>query len=370
MATDRSTILTAYAALEELAAKVAGFDYTGLSVPELLQVQSRREVLARSAPVVDHALLAALQVQTTAKEIGAKNWAEVLAIRLRISGEEARRRVRDAENLGPRVTLTGEALPPVWEKVAHAQADGTINIEHVKVIGHFFTVLPSWVDEATRAQCEATLIAGARHQTPDELRQAADRLRYLLDQDGPAPDDAERARKRGITIGKQQADGTCDISGRLSPEGRAIWEAVQAKLAAPGMANPTDPTPCLSGTPSAEQITSDTRTAAQRHHDALTAAMRMVLASGTLGEHNGIPVSVVVTTTLHELHTGAGLALTHTGSTLPIPDLIKMASNAYCYLAVFDHHTNIPLYLGRTRRTASPGQRIMLFARDRGCTRP
>jgi hypothetical protein len=30
----------------------------------------------------------------------------------------------------------------------------------------------------------------------------------------------------------------------------------------------------------------------------------------------------------------------------------------------------VPLYLGRTRRTASPGQRLVLFARDRGCTRP
>ncbi|MEZ0053280.1 hypothetical protein ABIA30_004307, partial [Mycobacterium sp. MAA66] len=92
MATDRSTILTAYAALEELHAKVASFDYTGLSVAELLELQSRREVLARCAPVVDHALLAALQAQATAQEIGAKNWAEVLAIRLRISSAEARRR--------------------------------------------------------------------------------------------------------------------------------------------------------------------------------------------------------------------------------------------------------------------------------------
>ncbi|MGB8407060.1 MAG: DUF222 domain-containing protein [Mycobacterium sp.] len=81
-------------------------------------------------------------------------------------------------------------------------------------------------------------------------------------------------------------------------------------------------------------------------------------------------MSVVATCTVQELQRGAGVALTHTGTTLPIPDLIRMASNAYCYLAVFDQHTTIPLYLGRTRRTATPGQRIMLFARDRGCTRP
>ncbi|MEZ0054227.1 hypothetical protein ABIA30_005267, partial [Mycobacterium sp. MAA66] len=153
MATDRSTILTAYAALEELHAKVASFDYTGLSVAELLELQSRREVLVRCAPAVDHQILAAAQAQATAQEIGAKNWAEVLAIRLRISSAEARRRVRDAEHLGPRVALTGETMPPLWEHAAAAQGDGTINTEHIDAIGNFMAKLPSWVDEATRTQC-------------------------------------------------------------------------------------------------------------------------------------------------------------------------------------------------------------------------
>jgi hypothetical protein len=37
---------------------------------------------------------------------------------------------------------------------------------------------------------------------------------------------------------------------------------------------------------------------------------------------------------------------------------------------VFDEHTRLPLYLGRTRRIASAAQRIVLHAMDRGCTRP
>ncbi|MGB8405967.1 MAG: DUF222 domain-containing protein [Mycobacterium sp.] len=283
MATDRSTILTAYAALEQLHAAVAGFDYTGLTVPELLALQSRREVLARSAPAVDHALLTALQAQTTAKEIGAKNWAEVLAIRLRISSTEARRRVRDAEHLGPRTSLTGEPLPPTWQLAAAAQADGTINTEHVKIIGHFFTNLPTWVDDATRSQCEATLITGARYQTPDELRQAAGRLRYLLDQDGPAPDDTEPDPQRSFTMSKQQPDGRTEVTGHLDPEARAYWEAVFEKLAAPGTCNPADPQPCISGTPTQTQIDNDTRTLAQRQHDAHKIVARMILASGQLG---------------------------------------------------------------------------------------
>lgn len=51
-------------------------------------------------------------------------------------------------------------------------------------------------------------------------------------------------------------------------------------------------------------------------------------------------------------------------------DVIRMAGHAHHYLAVFDKHTAVPLYLGRTRRTASPGQRIVLHAKDRGCSYP
>ncbi|MDH6242768.1 HNH endonuclease signature motif containing protein [Mycobacterium sp. OTB74] len=370
MTIDRAAIEEAYAELETLHARLAAFDYTGLSVPDLLELQSRRETLASSVPVVDHQILAALQAQTTPTAIGAKNWADVLAIRLRISREEARRRVRDAENLGPRIGLTGEPLPALWEHAAAAQADGEINTDHVKAIGHFLTNLPNWVDPTTAVQCEQTLIAGARHQTPEELRQAANQLRYLLDQDGPEPDDRERARRRGVTIAKQQPDGMSRIEGWLDPQARATLDAVLAKWAAPGMANPNDPTPCTTGTPSQAQIDGDTRSGAQRNHDALTLLARHALTSGQLGEHNGLPVSVIITTTLQELQAGAGIAVTATGTKLPIGDLIRMATHAHHYLAIFDKHTAVPLYLGRTRRTASPGQRLMLFARDRGCTRP
>jgi hypothetical protein len=37
---------------------------------------------------------------------------------------------------------------------------------------------------------------------------------------------------------------------------------------------------------------------------------------------------------------------------------------------LFDEHSNRPLYLGRTRRIASPDQRVVLYAKDRGCTAP
>jgi hypothetical protein len=55
---------------------------------------------------------------------------------------------------------------------------------------------------------------------------------------------------------------------------------------------------------------------------------------------------------------------------LPMRDVIRMARHAYHYLAVFDDHQSRPLYLGRSRRIASPDQRVVLYAKDRGCTFP
>ena len=356
-----------------MCARLAGFDYTGLAVPELLDLLSRREILARRAPTVDHALLAALQAQTTPREIGAKNWADVLGVRLHISGAEAKRRVQDGADLGPRRSITGEPLPPAREHLAAAQAAGTISGEHIAILNSFHKKLPGWVDTPTRAGWEQALVTeAAAGQSPEELAAAADALAFLANQDGPEPDEAEKARKRCFTLGRQGADGMSKISGLLTPEARALVEAGIDKLGAPGMANPDDDQPCICGTPSQAQIDGDTRSPAQRNHDALAALGQIALQSQKLGEHNGLPVTVVVTTTLQDLQAGTGMTLTHTGTKLGIGDLVNLAARAgaHHYLAVFDRHTNVPLYLGRARRTASAGQRLVLLARDRGCTRP
>jgi len=105
----------------------------------------------------------------------------------------------------------------------------------------------------------------------------------------------------------------------LTPAARAALEAVLAKLAAPGMADPDSEHPVLDGTPSQEAIDRDTRTPAQRNHDGLLhAALRAVLASGKLGQHNGLPASIIVSTTLKDLEAGTGTALTGGGTLLPM----------------------------------------------------
>ncbi len=136
----------------------------------------------------------------------------------------------------------------------------------------------------------------------------------------------------------------------------------------PGCVTPPTTTPCVSGTPSQAAI-------AGRHPQRLGSATTTpcsppparCLASGELGQHNGLPASIIVTTTLQELEAGAGRGLTGGGTLLPMSDVIRLGSHAHHYLAIFDNGKALALY--HTKRLASPAQRSCC-TRDRGCTFP
>jgi Domain of unknown function (DUF222) len=341
-----------------------------LTAPEVLAIQRRLESGYRAQPTVDHTLIHQLTSQGTPTELGANSWPKVLSEALGISMGEAKRRIKHAELLGPRTALSGEALPPMLPNVAAAQARGQIGAEHLKTITAFFDDLPTHIDCHTRELAEADLARIATGLGPTQFGQAADRLALLLNQDGDLPDDADRARRRYLTIEKQGIDGMSRMHGMLDPQARATIDAVFAKLAAPGMCNPDDETPCVDGEPSEEAAHGDMRSQGQRNHDALKAMGRNVLASGELGQHNGLPATIIVSTTLKDLESGHGFAVTGGGSLLPMSDVIREASQAHQYLVIFEDHTEVPLYCGRAKRFATPGQRIVLHAKDRGCTRP
>lgn len=158
------------------------------------------------------------------------------------------------------------------------------------------------------------------------------------------------------------------LSGWLTPEARATWEAVLAKLAAPGMCNPDDDAPVVDGPSGEEAVQRDARTAPQRNQDGLNAALRATLTSGNLGQHNGLPAAIVVTTTLADLEAAAGKGLTGGGTLLPMSDVIRLARHAHHYLAIFDKGQAVALY--HAKRLASAGQRIVLYPKDRGCSAP
>lgn len=141
--------------------------------------------------------------------------------------------------------------------------------------------------------------------------------------------------------------------------------------AATGSDNDTDATaPGARSRPAPGRYTRpDPRTQEQRNHDALKEGLQRLLGSGRLGTHRGLPATVVVTMRLSDLENACGHALTGGGTVLPMRDALRIATNAHHYLAIFDDDGR-PLHLSRAKRLATADQRLVLYAKDRGCTFP
>jgi len=353
-------LTTAVAALGEL-------DVDKLDAPARLHVLEQLETARRRQIAVSHDIVAGLAEQDPAEVGGPIH--KVIADWLRISLSDARRRLRDVAQLSPRRTLTGQELPPELPATATAWRDGVLDAGHLRVIQTFISDLPHTTPAETVDSAERFLADQAANLRPDQLEKVAHRCALLINPDGKFSD-ADRARQRGFTWSAQRRDGMSIGKLIASPELRADLDAWFARFAAPGMCNPDDETPCITNEPDPDFASKDRRSPAQRQHDALNALVRGQLGDPKLGMHSGLPVSVIVSTTLAELSAGTGRAVTGGGTLLPIPELIRMSRHAHHYLAVFDEHTSRPLYLGRTRRIASPDQRVVLYAKDRGCTHP
>ena len=296
---------------------------------------------------------------------------DMLWARLRITPKEITRRFKLAARIRPRRSLTGAPVQPELPALAAAVESGAVGEDHIRAVCHTVDKLPACVSPTEVAEGERTLVQHAAKVDAGVVTKLGQRIADYLNPDGHFSDE-DRARRRGLRLGPQGPDGMSRLHGFLDPEARAYFEAIEAAVR-PGRHQPDG----ADGEPGAR----DQRTPAQRCHDALKLGLEAAIGSGELGVHRGHPVSVVVTTTLAELDQAAHAAVDPTvpmptaartggGSRLPMSDLIRMAARSIHYLAVFDDHTNRPLYLGRQKRIATADQRLICYARDRGCTRP
>jgi hypothetical protein len=364
------------AAIDAAVETLLDHDVETLTSGQQLALLRRLEHATRRLSAAGTPALVALNQYATAEEI-ADTVPMALASALRISPDDARRRIHEAEDLTPRRAMTGQELPPKLEHTAIGHRAGRLGADHVKVIRNFLRRLPAGVDAQTREDAERDLARYACGLRPDQLRVLARHMELLINPDGVL-EEGDRQRRRGFRWSPQGPDGLSEGRLTATPELRAILDAVFAKLAAPGMCNPADQSPQVDGEPSEESAKGDDRSVQQRQHDALLAIGRAALASD-LGVHRGLPVTVIVSTTLDQLQTAAdqsatgqkvtGWANTGGGTLVPMADVLRMATHAFHYLAIFDT-AGRPLDLYRAKRIATADQRIMLHALDRGCTFP
>jgi hypothetical protein len=350
----------AFNALSAAATAIGESNLAGYPPAVRLRALEQLEHVRRQLAVSSHDLIGGLVHEDPAEVGGPVH--KVIADWLRISCAEARRRMRDAEQLAPQMSITGETLSPELPASAQVWREGLLDPQHLKVIQTFVRDLPAATPPDTVECAERFLAEQSSKLRPDQLEKVANRCAVLINPDGKFSD-TDRARQRAFTWSAQRSDGMSIGKLVASPELRANLDAWLARFAAPGACIPDDENLCATDGP-------DIRSHTQRQHDAINALVRGQLGDPKLGVHNGLPVTVIVSTTLQELSSATGQAVTGGGTLLPMRDLIRMASCAYHYLAVFDGHQNRPLYLGRARRIASADQRLVLYAKDRGCTAP
>ncbi|HET6877626.1 MAG TPA: DUF222 domain-containing protein, partial [Jatrophihabitans sp.] len=372
----------------------------GLDSASVVELLSEVEVQRRRLDAADTRLICESQSRWRAGDYGQASTTDLLTQSLRVSSRSARARVKRADELGPRRTVTGEPLPPLFPQVATALAAGAISAEHADTIRRQLAELDHipGLDPAALDIAEKVLVEAAHHEQPKIVAMMGAQLRDRLDPDGREPREEELERHRDFNLA-DTANGWAKVTGNVSPELAAVLRAIFDELAAPQ--------PAADGMP-------DDRTPAQRRHDALAEALGRLLRSGELRGAGGAPVTVLVRVDHRDFCAAAGTghgvppepessgdftdamraarhqparsgptgwgptggpaprggyATLGDGGMLPLTRLMFEACEAEM-ATIVTNDTGAVLALGRTRRLATHKQRLALAARDGGCSFP
>ncbi|MEU1204011.1 DUF222 domain-containing protein [Nocardia sp. NPDC005825] len=363
------------AAVSTLSESMQGGKMSGFSDEDIVTLMQKIETCKRQLAALDTNLIIEAGERSLHSRSGAGKMVPFLRHTLGLSRYDASVRVKITHHCGEFVQQTGHVAPPVLPVTAEAFSAGDISRDHVRHIMDVMNHLPLDVPAEARVEAEQILVDYSRNGWPDDLLKIGRDILARLDPDGKVVSDADRRRRRGITLCRPGVDGMTRIEGWITPELRACLDAVFAKLARPGMCNLEDPeSPSAAGGFIADSVLDaaarrDRRDAGQRTHDALLALVQPGVNMRTLGMHRGLPVEVVLTMSLTDLENGTGVATTASGTQISINEALKMAEGTRPVLAVLDGD-GMPIYLRRSRRTANRAQRLALLARDKGCTRP
>ena len=149
--------------------------------------------------------------------------------RLRVTPQEITRRFKLAARIRPRRSLTGPAVAPELPELAAAVAAGAIGEDHIQAVCRAVDTLPACVSPADVAAAERTLVAHATEVDAGIVVKLGQRIADYLNPDGLFSDE-DRARRRGLHLGRQGTDGMSRLSGLLDPEARAYFEAIDAAV--------------------------------------------------------------------------------------------------------------------------------------------
>lgn len=251
--------------------------------------------------------------------------------------EEAERRRKDQENARHRA----DAVSAAKQDIIRRETDKLLKAaegEHMSIYAH--------------------AMEEAKTRDERDLRLTVKRLVDKANRPHAKKNPNAGFEKREATLGKENSDGTYDVRLHMPAGDYALYKALTDKGLAPN-----------SNIPPEHQQDRDPRSRGQRRYDQFMTIMRQY-------EHGeqattGGAASVVVSVTLDDLADADATTLfqTNVGVELDAFDLVRLGMDGTSdFLLTVDGLTGVPLHLGRSKRLASVGQRIAMFALQGVCS--
>lgn len=376
------------------------------------------EALSRINDALSTLALAVCERVGIPSEFGAKSTKALIEDRLNLSGAEAHRRTEMAKNLGGRVDIVGQALPPRYPLVADALHAGVISAGQATVIESCMKKVPAWVDETVRADIEGRLVTNAPKVRLKDIRAIFDRFMGHIDPDDNEPLDPDDRSKYCVNL-RARTNGDWELSGLLDPvaggtlNGLLTSRIQAAKEATEAKSNTTAEakTPAESDNELLDIV--DAVLSGERHDAVKVPTPDLRPASGdrpasdtpglgvrtdgsvvdTSGEQPsvrewiyerfaglvstidkqrtaaGAPYALVITAKAEDVASGKGTATTGTENPVPIRELAANGLNGSVFFHLMSD-TAKTMQVATEQRFANRRQIAVVTARDRGCTFP
>ncbi|WP_181313020.1 HNH endonuclease signature motif containing protein [Nocardioides campestrisoli] len=356
--------------------------------PGLLSEDEQRDVLLRLSQQVDQ--LESLRLRVigvvgaaggVAESDGARSAASWLTARMRTGFGPA----RAAERLA-------EAITDRWQRVGAGLEDGSVNLPQARVIVRALESLVvdplpgEEVPVEVLAAAEAHLVAQAAVFDPGQLERLGAKILEVV---APATCEEherrllERAERRAnaatrLTF-RRRGDGATDVAARIPDHVAARLKTYLEAWTAPRQ---DDSTRCGAATPFGGFAQRDPATGVRLPQERLRGqafcAFLEAADPGRMPVHGGGATRVVVTMTLEELRSGAGVGTVLSNgeevTTMSAGQVRRLACQAGIIPAVLGSDS-VPMDLGRSSRFFTPGQRLAkslthLVCAAEGCSVP
>ncbi|MBB5642283.1 HNH endonuclease signature motif containing protein [Cryobacterium roopkundense] len=384
-----------------VAAALAEVDYAGLreegslAVMGVVEKIGRRVDGARVASATDVATRAdsALGHESLAYKNGCRGKYELITAVTRVSGSEAKRRMRLGGLISGAATaasgLLGQEVPVQHPAVAEGLASGELGVDAAEVIVTALEPLSRRVAPADLDRAERALVASATGAiTPeteglpgagiafsaDLIRAQAHEWEARLDPDGAAPSDEQTAAKSTVGFGRLKA-GLYPLRGGVTPELKGIMDGIfntfLSAHAAPAFPSEEQQALIEAGEliPGAEEF-DDPRTGGEKRADILRGVFEATARNSKTPTMGGAAPVVMVHVNAKDLKSGTGVGWVD-GVEAPIS--LKAVRQKMCaggYQNVILGEDGEVLRLGEKKRFFTPAQRRAIAARDGGCVIP